>query len=206
MADREEAKVPDLRSRARESVRAQIAEVAFNVFAERGFDAVTATAAAEAAGISRASFFRYFDSKEDAVFVAQEAVGAEIAAALRERPAGEDAWTALRRAFDAGVRTYSRSPAEALARLRLIRCTPSLRAHQLDRLGQWRELIAVALAARLSLASADDVRVEALAGAALGALDAATARWAQADGAEDLIELIDAAFGAIADPFPRLAG
>jgi AcrR family transcriptional regulator len=205
MVDRDEAKAPDLRSKARESVRAQIAEVAFNVFAQRGFEAVTAAEVAEAAGISRASFFRYFDSKEDAVFVAQEAVGAEIAAELAGRPPGEDAWTALRRAFDAGVRTYSRSPAGALARLRLIRCTPSLRAHQLDRLGQWRELIAAALAARLGMA-APDVRVEALAGAALGALDAATARWAQADGADDLIELIDAAFGAIAEPFPRLAG
>ncbi len=205
MVDREESKAPDLRARARESVRAQIAEVAFNVFAERGFDAVTAAEVAEAAGVSRASFFRYFESKEDAVFVAQEAIGAEIAAALGERPAGEDVWTALRRAFDAGVRTYQRSPAEALARLRLIRCTPSLRAHQLDRLGQWRELIAVALATRLGMA-APDVRIEALVGAALGALDAATARWAQADGADDLIALIDAAFGAIVEPFPKLHG
>src|ERR1700754_465232 len=123
----------DLRSRTRENVRVQIAEVAFNVFAERGFDAVTATEVAEAAGISRASFFRYFESKEDAVFVAQEEMGANIADALRERPAGEDAWTALRRALDAAVATYERSPEEALGRLRLIRTTPNLRAHQLER-------------------------------------------------------------------------
>src|ERR1700755_1667947 len=77
-----------LRSRTRENVRVQIAEVAFNVFAERGFDAVTATEVAEAAGLSRASFFRYFESKEDAVFVAQEELGAKIAGRLRERPAG----------------------------------------------------------------------------------------------------------------------
>jgi AcrR family transcriptional regulator len=205
MTQREGDEVPDLRSKARESVRAQIAAVAFNVFAERGFDEVTATEVSEAAGISRASFFRYFDSKEDAVFVAQEAIGAEIAAGLRARPAGEDAWTALRRAFDAGVRTYSRSPADALARLRLIRGTPNLRAHQLERLSQWRELIGEALADRLGVAAAD-VRVEALVSAALGALDAATSRWAQSDGSDDLIELIDEAFGAIADPFPKLDG
>src|ERR1700761_9851404 len=93
-------KALDLRSRTRENVRAQIAEVAFNVFAERGFDSVTATEVAEAAGISRASFFRYFESKEDAGFVAQEELGAKMAAALRERPAGEDAWTALRQSVD----------------------------------------------------------------------------------------------------------
>lgn len=121
--------------KARERTRAEIAEVAFQVFAARGFDAVTATEVAAAAGISRASFFRYFDSKEDAVFVAQEEMGANVAAALRERPAGEDAWTALRRA---------------------------------------------------------------------GALDAASSRWAESDGADDLIELLDEAFGAIAEPFPAL--
>ena len=59
----------------------------FTIFAERGFEETTASEAAEAAGISRASFFRYFSSKEEAVFAAQEAMGEEIAAALAERPA-----------------------------------------------------------------------------------------------------------------------
>src|ERR1700755_2684524 len=106
----------DLRSRARESLRAEIAEVAFKVFAERGFDQVTATEVAEAAGISRASFFRYFESKEDAVLVGLDAGGADVADALRERPDGESAWTALRHVLDIAVRTYQRSPDEALAR------------------------------------------------------------------------------------------
>ncbi len=193
----------DLRSRARKNLRAEIAEVAFQVFAERGFDQVTATEAAEAAGISRASFFRYFESKEDAVFVAQEEMGVDIAAAVRERPAGEDAWTVLRRALDVAVRTYQRSPDEALARLRLIRCTPNLRSHQLDRLAQWKEAIGTALAERLRRDD-DDIKVEALVGAALGAFDAALTRWGQSDGAEDLIALIDEAFAALAEPFPRL--
>jgi AcrR family transcriptional regulator len=188
---------------AQQSARAEIAEVAFQVFAERGFDQVTATEVATAAGISRASFFRYFDSKEDAVFVAQEETGADVAAALRERPAGEDAWTALRRALDAAVGLYQRSPGEALGRLRLIRSTPNLRVHQLERLAQWKESIGAALAGRLGLA-APDVKVEALVGAALGALDAASSRWAESDGADDLIELIDEAFAAIAEPFPAL--
>jgi AcrR family transcriptional regulator len=193
----------DLRSRARESLRAEVAEVAFNVFAERGFDNVTATEAAAAAGISRATFFRYFESKEDAVFVAQEEMGAQIAAALRERPVGEDAWTALRHSLDAVITYYRASPSHALARLRLIRGTPKLRSHQLDRLAEWKESLNVALAERLGLAESD-VKVEALVAAALGALNAASVRWAESDGADDLIELIDAAFAAIAEPFPAL--
>ncbi len=177
--------------------------MAFRVFAERGFDQVTATEAAEAAGISRASFFRYFESKEDAVFVAQEEMGANIAAALAARPPGEDAWTALRAALDTVLETYQRSPDEALGRLRLIRCTPNLRVHQLERLAKWKALIGAALATRLGLDEAD-IKVEALVGAALGALDAASSRWAESDGADDLIGLIDEAFAVIAEPFPRL--
>jgi AcrR family transcriptional regulator len=193
----------DLRSKARAGVRAEIAEVAFRVFAERGFDEVTATEVAAAAGISRASFFRYFESKEDAVFVAQEEMGTDVAVALARRPAGEDAWTALREALDTVLQTYQRSPEEALGRLRLIRCTPNLRAHQLERLAKWKEVIGAALAGRLGLA-ATDIKVEALVGAALGALDAASTRWAASDGADDLIELIDEAFAVIAEPFPEL--
>jgi AcrR family transcriptional regulator len=193
----------DLRSRTRENVRVQIAEVAFNVFAERGFDAVTATEVAEAAGISRASFFRYFESKEDAVFVAQEELGAKIAGRLRERPAGEDAWAALRQSLDPIIAVYRESPAQSLARLRLTRSTTKLRAHQLERFDQWKQLIGAALAERLGRDEVD-LRVEAIVAAALAAMGSASSRWAASDGAEDLIELIDEAFGAISGPFPDL--
>lgn len=193
----------DLRSRTRENVRIQIAEVAFNVFAERGFDAVTATEVAEAAGISRASFFRYFESKEDAVFVAQEEMGAKIAARLRDRPAGEDAWTALRQSLEPIIAVYRESPTQSLARLRLTRSTTKLRAHQLERFDQWKQLIGAALAERLGREEID-VPIVATVAAALASMNAATSRWAASDGADDLIELIDEAFAAIAGPFPEL--
>src|ERR1700729_3870673 len=195
----------DLRSRTRENVRVQIAEVAFNVFAERGFDAGTATEVAEAAGISRASFFRYFESKEDAVFVAQEELGAKIAGRLRERPAGEDAWSALRQSLDPIIAVYRESPTQSLARLRLTRSTTKLRAHQLERFDQWKQLIGAALADRLGVEEVD-LQIEALVAAALAALGSASSRWAASDGADDLIELIEEAFGAIAGPFPELRG
>src|SRR3954470_19251209 len=99
-------KMASPRAQARASVRAKIAQAVFTAFAERGFEETTASEAAEAAGISRASFFRYFSSKEEAVFAAQEAMGENIAAALVERPLAEDDWTALRRAFDAAVQNY----------------------------------------------------------------------------------------------------
>jgi AcrR family transcriptional regulator len=194
---------PDLRSRARESIRVQIGEVAWNLFAKRGFDAVTANEVAEAAGISRATFFRYFSTKEDAVFAAQEALGAEIAAALAARQDGEDAWTALRHAFDTAIGAYADNPEEALARFRLTRDTPALRAHQLERQARWQQMIGAALGARLG-ADPRDLGVQALVGAALSVLDAAAARWAESECSEDLIALLDVAFAAMDGPHPEL--
>lgn len=197
-AGRAPGRAPDLRSLTRETVRAQIAETAWSVFAERGFDDVTVNEVAEATGISRASFFRYFSSKEEAVFVALEAMGAEIATALEERPPKEEPWEALRRAFDAAMPNYAENPARSLARLNLTRETPSLRAHQLERQAQWRSLIGPALAIRTGL-DPDDVRIDAVVGAAQAALDAATDHWARSGGELDLTELIDEAFAAIAE-------
>jgi AcrR family transcriptional regulator len=192
---------PDPRSQARASVRAKIARSVFNVFAERGFEETTASEAAEAAGISRASFFRYFSSKEEAVFAAQEAMGEDIAATLAERPAEENAWTALRRAFDATLRNYEANPADTLARVRLARSTPALVAHELERQGQWRQGICAVLGPRLGMAK-DDVRAEALAGAALAAFNAAVSSWADKGQEADLIALLDETFDAIREFVP----
>jgi AcrR family transcriptional regulator len=192
----------DPRAQARATVRARIAQAVFTIFAERGFDETTATEAAEAAGISRASFFRYFSSKEEAVFAVQEAMGEEIAAALADRPAGEDNWTALRRAFDVGVRNYEQNPAETLKRVRLARGTPALRAHELERQQQWRQMLSDVLAPRLGLETGD-VRAEAVAGAAMAAFSAAVFSWAEAGETADLIGLIDESFGAVRQFVPQ---
>lgn len=187
----------DPRAQARASVRAKIGQAVFTIFAERGFEETTATEAAEAAGISRASFFRYFASKEEAVFAAQEAMGSQIAAALAERPAEEDTWAALRRAFDASLHNYERNPAETLSRVRLARRTPALVGHELERQGQWRSMISEVLAERLGF-DQGDVRVEALAGAALAAFNAAVSAWADGnDETADLSAMLDETFGAV---------
>jgi AcrR family transcriptional regulator len=200
----EETRQPNLRALTRESVRNRIAETAWTVFAEKGFNEVTVNEVATAAGISRASFFRYFATKEEAVFAALEAMGEHIVEALEERPPGEDAWTALRRAFDAAIPNYSTNPSRSLARLRLTREVPALRGHQLERQDRWQAMIAAALARRVG-ASEDDIRVRALAAGAIAALDTATSRWAAGDGSADLITLIDEAFDALGGPTPKLS-
>jgi AcrR family transcriptional regulator len=142
-------KPEDLRARVREGTRIEVGMIALDLFAEKGFEATTAGEAADAAGISRASFFRLFSSKEEAVFARQEATGAVIAATLAERPPEEDHWTALQSAFKASTARYLEDPERALARSRLILENPSLRARRLEVHADWSPAICGALASRM---------------------------------------------------------
>ncbi len=91
---------PTLRNRATRAVRAEIAAVAVRLFLAQGFDKTTVDQIAAEAGLSRASFFRYFGSKEDVLLGHLEELGHKVADALAARPAHEPAWQALRRSFD----------------------------------------------------------------------------------------------------------
>ena len=188
----------DLRRRARDAVRAEIAETAFQLFTERGFDQTTVDDIAAAAGLSRRSFFRYFASKEDAVLGMLNAVGDAIAAELAARPADEPPWTSLRRALDVPVTTYLGDPTVALARFRLIHHTPALRTTLLDKQDRWQRSLAQGLAARLGEDPARDPRPELLAATALAALDVASRRWLASDGHANLATLLDESFALLA--------
>ena len=106
---------------ARAAVRAELGQVAFELFLREGFDKVTIDDLAAAAGVSRSTFLRYFGTKEDAVLSAFERKGERVADALRARPATEDDWTALRRALDTAIESYQQDPAASLALTRLVR-------------------------------------------------------------------------------------
>ncbi|GAA4085629.1 TetR/AcrR family transcriptional regulator [Streptomyces shaanxiensis] len=187
---------------ARAAVRAQLAEVALELFQREGFEKVTLDDLATAAGVSRSTFLRYFGTKEEAVLAAFDAHGDQAADALRARPADEDDWTALRHALDTVVARYREDPARALATTRLVRDTPALCARQLEKQHGWRPALARALAERAG-SSAGSPAAATLgqtvrAAAALDCLNVAVEHWSASDGRLDLVELLDEAFAALA--------
>jgi AcrR family transcriptional regulator len=184
---------PNLRARVRRQARLEVARIAFDLFAERGFDATTASEAAEAAGISRASFFRLFSSKEEAVLVAQQATGEAVGDAIAKRPEDEPIWIALREAFLIAIDRYLEDPKSSRARERLVREDPALRARQMESRSRWVEAIQPDVARRIGKSPQSlDARVITV--VAVSAFGSALRFWGEGSGSSDLVELIKRSF------------
>lgn len=165
-----------VRERARHALRTEIAQAMSNLFAQRGFDEVTVEEAASEVGISRATFFRYFGSKEDAVLAAIEASSIDYAAHLETLPplADESPWDLMLRAFQGALAHRDEHSEMERSRVRMINTTVSLRTRMAQRRFAHEDALTPVLAARIE--SPDAARTIVV--AALAVLDLAWRRWA----------------------------
>ena len=88
-----------LRERQRRFAMAEVERVALDLFAERGYDAVSVDDIVAAAGTSQRTFFRYFATKDEVVLAYERYLHERFVAALRGRPPAEGPVTALAGAF-----------------------------------------------------------------------------------------------------------
>ncbi|MFG1944743.1 TetR/AcrR family transcriptional regulator [Nonomuraea sp. NPDC048826] len=114
-----------LRERKKEETRRRIADVALELFAERGYDAVTVGEIAEAAGVAKVTLFTYFPSKDCLVL---DGIHDDTAAIVTGRRPGQTPLDALREHYTAMA---ARGPADVgrmLAQVRIIAAAPALMA------------------------------------------------------------------------------
>ncbi|SDE71434.1 DNA-binding transcriptional regulator, AcrR family [Mycolicibacterium neoaurum] len=165
-----------VRERARLALRTEIAQAMSELFARRGFDAVTVEEAAGEVGISRATFFRYFGSKEDAVLAAIEASSIDYVAALRDLPprTGETPWQLMQRAFVGALTHIGEHSELERSRVQMINATVSLRTRMAQRRFSYEDALTPVLAARIDTPEAARPVIVA----ALACLDLAWRRWA----------------------------
>ena len=179
-----------LRERKKARTRAAIQQHALRLFREQGYQATTVEQIAEAAEISPSTFFRYFPTKEDVVL--QDEYDPMIVEAFKAQPAELSPIAALRRAIAA---VFSQLSAEEVAlqreRFALVRSVPELRARMLEEFARNLQLIAEIVADRVGRRP-DELAVRTLAGALIGAVQAALLTWAD-DPAADYLALIDTA-------------
>jgi AcrR family transcriptional regulator len=188
-----------LRDHARSAVRDEVSKQAWLLFARQGFEATTVDQIAEAAGMSRRTFFRYFAGKDELVLDRIVASGRLVADALRGRPADEAAWPALRAAFDQTV-SLQQQHAETSHRLQvMLRDEPVLRTTIESRRRLWLELLAPLVAERLpgrEVSGGADLRATAITSSAIACLETAQVAWTSHPDSS-LADLLDEAMGAV---------
>jgi AcrR family transcriptional regulator len=135
---------PGARERRRQETRANIVDAAAELFAERGFDAVSVMEIARRAGVVEKTVFNHFPVKEGLVFDADPPMRAALLDAVRRRPAGESV-SAAAGSFVVAVVGLLGSPeaASGVARMaRVIRGSRTLQVREREILGDLTNALA----------------------------------------------------------------
>jgi AcrR family transcriptional regulator len=163
-----------LRELKKQQTRQLIADTAWRLFTDRGFDRVTVAEVAREAQVAEATVFNYFPTKEDLFYHRLEAFEAGLVEAVAAREVGEPALAAVRRYLLAGdglLAQVEGGDPDAVARLRtvnrVIAASPALQAREQQAMARSSDRLAELLAAETG-AAADDVTARAAANALLG--------------------------------------
>jgi mycofactocin system transcriptional regulator len=187
------------RGRRPSTSREDVARAALDLFNRQGYDETTVDEIAGAVGVSRRTFFRYYDSKRDVVWGEFDAELVRLGDQLGAAPGDEPMMDVLRRAVVATNRFGAGELHELRIRMGLISSVPTLVAHSAVRYAEWCDVVAGFVAGRIG-GSPDDLGPQTVARAALGAAMAAFTRWA-AYATDDLTAEVDRAFRLLATGF-----
>jgi AcrR family transcriptional regulator len=165
-----------LRERKKVQTRDKIVEVATRLFVEQGFDATTIDEIAAAADVSPRTFFRYFATKEDVVFLEQEAENDAIAKVLAARRPNEDDVELLLRAVAEALPTSIAAVKHTGALYQVVLATPSLLARAFHATVAVENILVDGLIGKRAT-RAEQIRARALAASFVGALRALFVYW-----------------------------
>lgn len=165
-----------LKSRKHKLVHDAIYDAAIDLFSEGGFDAITVEQVAEAAGVSRRSFFRYFASKDD--LLAQNVVtfGEAQVASIRQCPLTLAQIEVVRRTVTGVLERVAQEPRTRQVIAIAERSKSASQAH-MSRLLEVEESISTAFAARIRGANQLDSRPRLLAGLTTLIMSVALMAW-----------------------------
>ena len=190
---------------AREETRARIEQAALDLFTSQGFERVTIDEIADAAAISRRTFFRYVSAKADAVWGDFDAHVLRLEALLAGASGGGHDQSVLGSICAAYVEVNDFPEADLpmlRQRMRLILGEPALQAHSQVRYAAVDRVVAAHVARRMG------VRPEALVPRLVATSTRAAATTAfevwLADGRITLAAALHQSFDELAGGFPSL--
>jgi len=165
-----------LRERNRSRTRRDIEDAALGLFEEHGYETTTVEQIARAAGVSSATFFRYFGSKEEVLFANEAAAVDEMIALVAARADDSLSLAALSEPIAAYAHSFLDDDKSESQRLtRLVMTTRELEARSMRMRLRWERALARQLATEQHKpVSAEHVLIANL---AIACLSAALWRW-----------------------------
>ena len=161
-----------LQTRKQEFVRDAIWTAAIDLFAEKGFEATTVDDIVAAAGTSRRTFFRYFESKRDLIAQPIVSYGASITKAIESCPGAPSAGKLFRHVvLEVAQRTVSDSRMRKV--MTIAAKNPAAREAQLSRVAELQDRVADAFGRRCK----KELAAHVLAGLTLSALSLTYRVW-----------------------------
>lgn len=186
------------RAEQKAQTRAALAEATERLCMERGFDAVTIEDIAEAAGVSRRTFFRYFEGKEAAFLHRAEQHRRRFERAVAARCEGAHVPSLLRDALLALCADYQAEAAVHHARAQVLAGSSALLAADLLHDHRWEQDFTTLLEA-----DGDRFTASVRACALMGAIRATLRAWYAAGPDTELRPLAERAFEVLSAGLPE---
>lgn len=187
-----------LRERNRSRTKRDIEDAALTLFEEQGYSTTTVEQIVRRAGLSQATFFRYFGSKEEVLFVNEQDAVDGLVAAVAGRHDPAQTLPALATPVAEFAHNYLHdSSAETQRVTRLVMTTRELEARSMRMRLRWEHALARQFAAENGgeIAGAEVL----LANLAVACLAAALWRWQSSTEPVDIAEATRQMFAAASD-------
>lgn len=193
-------------------MRQDLATAAMELFAGQGYEETTVDQIAAAAGVARRTFFRYFRSKEEAIFPDHDDTLVRVADLLASADPEEHPLDVVCRGIKEVLRMYASTPSVSVARYQLIRQVPALREREIAVVARYERLFTRYLLGRFDAASQippgwqrggddDSMLAEVSAAAVVAAHNHVLRRWLRAGGHGDVEAQLDHSFEVIRGTF-----
>jgi len=175
-----------LRERKKARTREALVKAAFDRFSSQGFEKTTVDEIAADAEVGRATFFRYFPSKEAVVFPNADIWMKRLLEWVQSGMSGDTPLATLRQACMALTREFEASREELIQQRELIKSSPALAAYEKQVDARWVEVVQACLSQGEPMSGSHQRQTRIFAAAATAAFIATIQEWFEAGCNADL--------------------
>jgi AcrR family transcriptional regulator len=185
---------------SRPSARDRLAEAAFALFGERGYEQTSIDDITERAGLGRTTFFRHYRSKEDVIFPDHDRLLEQIGERLRTS-SDATALVAVSDAVRLVLRHYVAEGELARRRYAITSAVPALRDREIASVARYQRLFREFIAGWMGdPGEPASLRAELMAAAVVAAHNHVLRRWLRGESPDPIAE-VDQALGQVIELF-----